>query len=425
MKKILICMFLLVFELCLVGCETTIEYSTLSEITKSEEFNNAYVSSVNGDSKVLLVDFDVLKEKEFYKNIMNSNAQPTDVLPEADPLWSLVIKSNSNQLIIDNLGNLYAKFNDECYHILCLENDFALLNEFLISTDVNLNIEDLFDTLVFGEVTLAKGDLSLKWIKSFNELKNQSIYNDLMKVEVYKSISTLEKMTMVDADYYLNFYIKDSEDFFSIRIYGANNEDYDYIYCTTKSNVISGLYEFTMTKELFNKIYDYFIEINKFEEIIDIELLAFYNETMVINSVEGFPSIVTTDDKGTSKSLASVHKRYNEEFFEDYALMIVAFNICTSEKIIGIDSIKFDGKKFIIAFDVNRFPVTDDIFFIRYYVVKIDKSSFGNLDRPSYQVDMEVTNKGTGSSYDDGYVEFPCEMQIEELTNIFKMNLKH
>lgn len=410
MKKILVGMFFLVICLCLAGCETIIEYASLSSITKDEEFTSAYISSVNGDSQVLPVDFDDLKEKEFYKNIMNSSAKPTDVLPEVVPMWSLVIKSDNNQLVIDNLGNLYAEFNDKRYHILCSENDYVALDKYLIPSDSNLTIADLIDSLAFDEVTLKKGDLSLGLTKNFDELKNQLFYNDLMKVTVYSSEATLEKMTMVDVDYYLNFYIKDSEDFFSIRIYGVYNINDDYVICLTKSNVMNDLYEFTMSSELFNQIYDYFsvaskIEVAKFTEIEDIELLSFYNETMVINSVDGFPFIVTTDDLQTSQQLARVHERYNEEFFEHYALMIIAFDTCSTEEIIGINDIKFDGEKFIAVFDVSGVPITDDIS-TRHFVFKINKLAFENMDKPSYQVDIKVNNLdniGSGSAYYDEY----------------------
>ena len=70
---------------------------------------------------------------------------------------------------------------------------------------------------------------------------------------------------MPDVDYYLNFYIKDSEDFFSIRIYCVYNINDDYVICLTKSNVINDLYEFTMSSELFNQIYDYFSWSSKIE----------------------------------------------------------------------------------------------------------------------------------------------------------------
>ena len=409
MKKILVSMFLLVFGLCLVGCETIIEYASLSSITKDEEFTSAYISSVNGDAQVLPVDFDDLKEKEFYKNIMSSSAKPTDVLPEVVPMWSLVIKSDNNQLVIDNLGDLYAEVNDKWYHILCSKNDYAALDEYLIPSNSNLTISDLIDSLIFDKVTLKKGDLSLGWTKDFNELQNQPFYNDLMKIEVSTSDSTLEKM-MVDVDYYLNFYIKDSEDFFSIRIYNVYSINDDYVICTIKSNVIYDSYEFTMSSRLFNQIYDYFsgtskIEVAKFEEIKDIELLSFYNETMVINSVDGFPYIITTHDLHTSQKLTRVHERYNEEFFEHYALMIIAFDTCSTEEIVGINDIKFDGEKFIAIFDVSGVPITDDIS-TRHFVFKINKLAFQNMDEQSYQVDIKANNLdniGSGSAYYDEY----------------------
>ena len=424
MKKELVSMFLLVFGLCLVGCDTIVEYASLSSITKDEDFTSAYISSVNGDAQVLPVDFDDLKEKEFYKNIMNSSAKPTDVLPEVVPMWSLVIKSDSNQLVIDNLGNLYAEFNDNMYHILCSENDYVALDEFLFPTDSNLTIADLIDTLEFDEVTLKKGDLSLGFVQKFNELNKQPFYNDLMEVKVSAMDSTLEKM-MIDVDYYLNFYIKDSEDFFSIRIYGVHSISSDYVYCTTKSNVINDLYEFTMSSELFNQIYDYFsgtskIEVAKFTEIEDMELLSFYDETMVINSVDGFPPIATTDDLQTSQQLARVHERYNEEFFEHYTLMIIAFDTCSTEEIIGINDIKFDGEKFIAIFDVSGYPITDDIL-TRHFVFKINKLAFQNMDKQSYQVDIKVNNLdniGSGSAYYDEY--FTSVENIVDKTYVYE-----
>lgn len=142
-----------------------------------------------------------------------------------------------------------------------------------------------------------------------------------------------------------------------------------------------------------------------FEEIIDIELLSFYKRNIVINSVEGFPHIVTTDDLHTSQQLERVHERYNEEFFEQYALMIVAFNTCSTEEIVGINDIKFDEKKFIAIFDVNGVPITDDIS-TRYFVFKIDKSSFKHTNQPFYHVDIKANNLeniGTGSAYYDEY----------------------
>ena len=131
MKKKLFSMFLLVFCLCLAGCQTIVEYASLSSITKDEDFTSAYLSSVNGDAQVLPVDFDDLKEKEFYKNIMNSSAKPTDVLPEVIPSYSLIICSDKNSLQVDDLGNLYATYKEKWYLIQCSKDDFNALKDYL------------------------------------------------------------------------------------------------------------------------------------------------------------------------------------------------------------------------------------------------------------------------------------------------------
>lgn len=409
MKKVLVSIFLFLICVSLAGCETIIEYVSLSSITKDEEFTSAYISSVNGDDQDLPVNFNDLKEKEFYKDIMNSNVKLTGLLPEVVPTWSLVIKSENNELVLNNLGNLYAEFNDNYYQVLCSIDDYVALDKFIISTDSDLTIEKIIDTFVFDEITLEKGDLSLGWIQKFNDLKNQTFYNELMKVKV----ATLDSEFVEDVsivDYYLNFSIKDSADFFSIYIYRVNNINDDMVFCTTKSNIINDSYEFTMTSDLFNQIFDYFsgsakLQVSKFQNIEDWELLSFYNETMVINSVEGFPFIVTTDDTETTSRLARVHERYNEEFFEDYALMIIAFDTCSTEEVIGLNNLKFTGEKFIAIFNVKGVPVYED-FITRYFVFKINKLVFENMDKSSFQVDIKANNLdyiGSGSAYYDNY----------------------
>ena len=61
-------MSLLVFGFCmfLFGCQSLIEYPSLSDITKNEEFTKAYIASVNGDAQVIDVDYMALKEKDFF-----------------------------------------------------------------------------------------------------------------------------------------------------------------------------------------------------------------------------------------------------------------------------------------------------------------------------------------------------------------------
>lgn len=131
MKKVLVSIFLLIFGICLVGCETIIEYVPLSIITKDEKFTSAYVCAVNGDSEVLIVNFNELKEKDFYKNIMNSSTKPTSVLPEEVSTYSLVIKSNDNTLHFECMSDLYAQYNDKWYLIKCSKADLNELENYL------------------------------------------------------------------------------------------------------------------------------------------------------------------------------------------------------------------------------------------------------------------------------------------------------
>lgn len=135
MKKCLISMCLLILGLCLGGCRKIVEYAPLSLITNNENFTSAYVSSVNGTSQVIDIDFNDLKVKAFYNNIMNYSAKPVDVLPEVIPTYSLIISSNNNSLQIDDLGDLYAKYQEKWYLILCYKEDKISLYNYLLGIE--------------------------------------------------------------------------------------------------------------------------------------------------------------------------------------------------------------------------------------------------------------------------------------------------
>ena len=125
-----------------------------------------------------------------------------------------------------------------------------------------------------------------------------------------------------------------------------------------------------------------------YELINDFELLSFYSDTMLISNVEGFPLICITQDVGTTSRFARVHKRYNEEFFNEYALMIIKFETNSTTDINGIEDIKFDGDKFTVLFDVNL-GFTDD-YVVKYYVLKIKKSTLPILEKSIYDVEVKV-----------------------------------
>lgn len=132
MKKKLVSMFLLMFSLCLIGCGKNV---TLSSITKNEEFTTAYIASNNGDALVISKNFDDLKEKDFYKDIMASIAKPTDVLPDEIPTCSLIIESDDNILHIDCMSDLYAQYNEKWYLVKCSKEDLKALEAYLASNE--------------------------------------------------------------------------------------------------------------------------------------------------------------------------------------------------------------------------------------------------------------------------------------------------
>ncbi len=130
MKKILASIFLITLSIGMIGCVTIYEYVSLSVLTKDENFNSAYVEIEMLDVKPI-IDYNDLKEQVFYKNIMNSTAEPVDVLPEMIPTWSLIISSDESTLQFDNLGSLYAKYNEKWYKIKCATSDREALNNYL------------------------------------------------------------------------------------------------------------------------------------------------------------------------------------------------------------------------------------------------------------------------------------------------------
>lgn len=132
MKKKLVSMFLLVFSLCLIGCGKNI---TLSSITKNEDFTTAYISSNNGDEHIISINFDDLKEKYFYKDIMASITKPIDVLPDEIPTYSLIIESDDNILHIDCRSDLYAQYNEKWYLVKCSKEDLNALEVYLDSNE--------------------------------------------------------------------------------------------------------------------------------------------------------------------------------------------------------------------------------------------------------------------------------------------------
>ena len=68
--------------------------------------------------------------------------------------------------------------------------------------------------------------------------------------------------------------------------------------------------------------------------------------------------------------------------------MIIKFETNSTTDINGIEDIKFDGDKFTVLFDVNL-GFTDD-YVVKYYVLKIKKSTLPILEKSIYDVEVKV-----------------------------------
>lgn len=159
MKRILISMFIVILALCTISCQKIIEYASLSLIIKENNFSDAYVIFTESDTR-LPIDYNDLKEQDFYKNIMNSMAEPTDVLPEMMPFWSLIICSDDSKLQIDDLGSLFAKYEDKWYKIKCSNEDRIALKDYL---PISQNCEEghIFDEGIVVFEVPGSGDKEL------------------------------------------------------------------------------------------------------------------------------------------------------------------------------------------------------------------------------------------------------------------------
>lgn len=146
MRKTLSIVLIFIFCFCLIGCDETIKNTSLSNITKDEMFKSAYVSSENNEKENIEVDFNDLKDKSFYINIMNSSVKFTEILPDEVPAYNLVIKSENNTLIYNCMSDIYAQYNDQWYFVNCSNEDKLALYD-LLSSYIQIEMHPL-DPLV-------------------------------------------------------------------------------------------------------------------------------------------------------------------------------------------------------------------------------------------------------------------------------------
>ena len=181
----------------------------------------------------------------------------------------------------------------------------------------------------------------------------------------------------------------------------------------------------TIPRSNFNRLYpEYNISQIPFEIISDYGLLSFYNESLFINDVNGFYPIVTLEDVGTSERLAKVHEKYNDSYFKDYSLGIVAFRTCSTEKDLSLKEVKYENGKIVTIFDISSEEINTADEITKYFVFQIKKGDLILSDK-AYLIDIKVNNLldcNRGSLYYDKY-EKEDKYTLDEVLGYNKDNI--
>lgn len=280
MKKILVSMFLLVFGLCLVGCEQLHTGPKEDIIIDGEYYakviyNSPFLSSSAYSRKIIidnnkLDDFEFIDyelqgdfftsnpntDKDVFSSIMNIEKiwfaevlQPEDIEGEFGYYLTLV---NSNYYLY------YGRYTED--------NGYSINHAFkLIRLDTEKEILCDFLTLLNPLlVTLINGNDNSMIDKSYYDFESQLFFEEFMQIEVSK-LDNFEKYDMPDVDYYISFSTF-TEDFVSLQFYNVKNSDYEQYYGRIDGNLLDDIYQFSINEDLFNKVFDYFTNNTKFEE---------------------------------------------------------------------------------------------------------------------------------------------------------------
>lgn len=124
--KILIFVTILFLMIFISGCKTNKE--TILNLINHETILETKIISMDGKTANVILDSNNLQNQTFFKNIMNTKLEKTDILPKIIPYWIIEIKTLNHMITIENYGTLYIKDQQEYYHISISDNDLSLIN---------------------------------------------------------------------------------------------------------------------------------------------------------------------------------------------------------------------------------------------------------------------------------------------------------
>ena len=280
MKKILVSMFLLVFGLCLVGCEQLHTGPKEDIIIDGEYYakviyNSPFLSS-SAYSKKIIIDNNKLDDLEFidyelqgdfFTSIPNTDKDVFSSIMNIEKIWFAEVLQPEDiegefgyylTLVNSNYYLYYGRYTED--------NGYSINHAFkLIRLDTEKEILCDFLTLLNPLlVTLINGNDNSMIDKSYYDFESQLFFEEFMQIEVSK-LDNFEKYDMPNVDYYISFSTF-TEDFVSLQFYNVKNSDYEQYYGRIVGNLLDGIYQFSINEELFNKVFDYFTNNTKFEE---------------------------------------------------------------------------------------------------------------------------------------------------------------
>ena len=280
MKKILVSMFLLVFGLCLVGCEQLHTGPKEDIIIDGEYYakviyNSPFLSS-SAYSRKIIIDNNKLDDLEFidyelqgdfFTSIPNTDKDVFSSIMNIEKIWFAEVLQPED--IVGEFGYYLTLVNSNYYLYYgryTEDNGYSINHAFkLIRLDTEKEILCDFLTLLNPLlVTLINGNDNSMIDKSYYDFESQLFFEEFMQIEVSK-LDNFEKYDMPDVDYYISFSTF-TEDFVSLQFYNVKNSDYEQYYGRIDGNLLDGIYQFSINEDLFNKVFDYFTNNTKFEE---------------------------------------------------------------------------------------------------------------------------------------------------------------
>lgn len=281
MKKILVSMFLLVFSLYLVGCKPAHNDPKNDIVIDGEYYAKAIYDSPflssRAYSRKIIIDNNRMDDFEFidyelhgdffesipsfdrsvFSSIMNIEKiwfaevlQPEDIVGEFGYYLTLV---NANYYLY------YGRYTEDkgysinhAYKLIRLDSEKEILCDFLT----------LLNPLL---VTLTDDEDNSMIDKSYDDFESQLFFEEFMQIEVSK-LDDFEKYDMPAVDYYILFSTF-TEDFVALQFYNVKKSDFEQYYGRITGSLLDGIYQFSINKNLFNKVFNYFTNGTKPEEL--------------------------------------------------------------------------------------------------------------------------------------------------------------